>query len=397
MFISELNNGGSSYQAINLAKQLQKRGHNIKIFTLKNNIKNINLAILSGLSIKSAEFNLKLRNNNQFLGFLSYFLEISQRVLIFKKFIDEEKEKIDIINCHDWPTNIAAALLKITRGIPNLFICNDIWFIPGNEPSKEKRIIFRLGNKYLISVIDKLLSLWINRIIVLDHRIQTIVQSHYHKNAIIIRSGLDVDFFLHHTSKQSAKKKMNLTHNCFIFLCIAIFLPHRRFEDAILAFKELVKDNPNAMLYIIGSDYYDKQYAQKIRDIIEKERLSSNVLVKLEYITEEEKRFLFSSADVFIFPNEKQTWGITVTEAMATGLACIVSKEAGVHEIIKDEITGLLYSPRNIKELSEKMELLLHNDQLRYLIGINGQEYIKKHLSWEKFSFAIENEMLKLI
>jgi len=74
----------------------------------------------------------------------------------------------------------------------------------------------------------------------------------------------------------------------------------------------------------------------------------------------------------------------SILEYMAMGKPVIATNGGGTNEIIVDRETGFLTSRSNPKELAEKMEILLNNDELRVKMGCAGKERIQK-------CFAIDN------
>lgn len=69
-----------------------------------------------------------------------------------------------------------------------------------------------------------------------------------------------------------------------------------------------------------------------------------------------------SSADIFIHvPTLEEGFGITVVEAMASGLLCICSKSGGLNEIIEDGVTGYLVDKNAPEELARVIQSSLEN------------------------------------
>jgi glycosyltransferase involved in cell wall biosynthesis len=68
---------------------------------------------------------------------------------------------------------------------------------------------------------------------------------------------------------------------------------------------------------------------------------------------------LLVQADVFVLPSLFEGFGLACVEAIQCGLPVIVSKSGGMAEYIEDGKNGLLFDPRSLAELEEKMELFL--------------------------------------
>jgi len=71
----------------------------------------------------------------------------------------------------------------------------------------------------------------------------------------------------------------------------------------------------------------------------------------------------------------------SILEYMAMGKAVIASLGGGTNEIIEDNRTGFLINPSSPQELSEKIELLINNLELRRMMGIAGKQRIEDYFS----------------
>ena len=69
-------------------------------------------------------------------------------------------------------------------------------------------------------------------------------------------------------------------------------------------------------------------------------------------------------ASAFVLPSYFEPWGMVVNEAIASGLPCIVSKNCGCAvDLIKQDISGLIFDPNNINELSFCMKIIENQDK----------------------------------
>ncbi|MDE2025949.1 MAG: glycosyltransferase family 4 protein [Patescibacteria group bacterium] len=400
LIINQLKNAGGAYQLLQLAQQLRKKGHTIIIYTITSDVIDISPDLLQGLTIKSCNTSPRVEKipHGQLIGFLLYVSFHIKTTLMLAKLM--YADSLDLLNPHEWPAQWSAVLIKWLKGTPIVWICNDIWHIPGNEEYPENRIVFSVGNKIIIGLLDKLLTSYVNAIIVLDHRIQSIIKTYYQKQSVVVRSGIDLNMFKTVIPKINARDELNLSRNLYIFLCFHAFFRHRRFEDVVYATSTLRHSigYKNFLVYIVGSDKFDPEYATLIKTLIEKEQLEQIIKLRTEYVPTEKVKKYFFACDAFIFPNDKQTWGIAAIEAMAAGKPCIISKGAGVHEVIKDGVNGLMFTPRDTKELSKKMNYLLEHPKEAELIGKRAKNYVFKNFSWTSFAIEIEknfNDVLK--
>lgn len=377
-----LNVGGGTYQLLSLANIL-RRENDVTIFVYKNLISNKYEKLTKDLVIREVP-----GANNSKTSILSVLLE--PYIVSFRLAMLISKYDVDIFNPHEWPAVWACILVKFYKRVPVVWMCNDAWHLP-NEGG-ETRLRFVLMKKTFIRVTDLFLSLFINKIVVLDNRIKRIIKNYYHKEAVVIRSGIDLDDYKKEISQVSAREQLKIDKNSFVFVCFSIFFPHRRFEDVIEAFKQLYTKNSNARLIIIGSSQFDHDYYWKIKKMIENYGLQAAITIYNTFLSEEAVRKYLTASDVFIFPNEKQTWGLTVIEAMALGKPCIVSDGAGVHEIINNGDNGLIFKCRDVDDLVGKMYKLMKDDVLRARIGKNAREFVFSNFSWENYA----GQMMKI-
>ncbi len=83
---------------------------------------------------------------------------------------------------------------------------------------------------------------------------------------------------------------------------------------------------------------------------------------------------VFGAADVFAFPTYYEPFGMVITEAMASGLPVVTSRNAGAAEMIEHGKSGLLVDrPADAKDLAQKLELLISNVELRKEMGLQAQ------------------------
>ncbi|WP_239461960.1 glycosyltransferase [Occallatibacter savannae] len=82
---------------------------------------------------------------------------------------------------------------------------------------------------------------------------------------------------------------------------------------------------------------------------------------------------LHHSWSLFIQPSLDEGFGVSVLEAMASGLPVIASDAGGLRELIVDGKTGLLVPPGNPTILAEKIRLLIESPDVMATMGDAGR------------------------
>ena len=67
---------------------------------------------------------------------------------------------------------------------------------------------------------------------------------------------------------------------------------------------------------------------------------------------------------------------MTLMQQMALGKTVIASKVPSLVDYVEDMKTAVLYEPENVKELSQKIKMLVLDDKLRNEIGSNAKDFI---------------------
>ena len=84
-------------------------------------------------------------------------------------------------------------------------------------------------------------------------------------------------------------------------------------------------------------------------------------------VAREELARAYAGFDVFAFPSETDTYGNVVQEAMASGVACVVTAEGGPRHIVTEEVDGLV--AQGPGDFSEAVVRLARNEGLRRNMG----------------------------
>jgi phosphatidylinositol alpha-1,6-mannosyltransferase len=94
------------------------------------------------------------------------------------------------------------------------------------------------------------------------------------------------------------------------------------------------------------------------------------------------------------YPDFGESFGIVYIEAGATGRAVVGTRVGGIHEAVRDEITGFLVEPESPGALAEALARLLSDGQLRQAMALAGRqraEEIDWKLQAEKFESLLSN------
>jgi glycosyltransferase involved in cell wall biosynthesis len=106
---------------------------------------------------------------------------------------------------------------------------------------------------------------------------------------------------------------------------------------------------------------------------------------------------VLSAMDLFVMPSLKEGLGLSLMEAMASGLAVIGSDVGGIRTLIQHGHSGLLVKPSDTRGLAYAILELLGEPQKRQSFGKRAQEFIAQNFSQEKMVLKTEGVYLECL
>jgi len=161
-----------------------------------------------------------------------------------------------------------------------------------------------------------------------------------------------------------------------VFLFVGKFQDYKRPMDVLLAAKRLVAQGLTVnqfLILMVGDGVLRRPCEAYARD-------HSLPVVFKGFMNQSQLPSAYAVSDTLILPsNGHETWGLVVNEAMACGLAAIVSNEVGCGpDLILEARTGFVYPIGNIHALSGAMRRLLSSGE-RTRMGDNARRHVASY------------------
>lgn len=391
--------GGTQRQALELALGLKRAGHEVEVFCYAYDPRQTYAHVQNELSIHSvkklqtaikepSESHSSLKQFIKKFGLLNFILTCQRYIQLVHTFFVPEKSTLllrqemesvhplsywDVINVHDYEA------YKLARVVthPNI-----VWML--NDMQRNKKLHGPFPHRMFMGFMHKILIQKeihnIRSIAVMDYRNQRLCKEKYERDSTVVRSGIDLDMFDTPANERAFSKES------YTLFASSIFFPHRRFEDLVDALAILIeKGRKNFHLTLNGSPKRAYDYFLFIKNRIESKNLREYVTL-VNGLNEEELKKHYLSSDIFVFPNNNQTWGLAIFEAMLAGCACIVSRGSGGHEILTDKENALLVDPESPDQIAENIAFLMDYPEEMERISKNGKDFVKNNLSWDKYA-----------
>jgi len=170
-------------------------------------------------------------------------------------------------------------------------------------------------------------------------------------------------------------------------------------EDYIQAAAIVARSIKNIEFWIIGDALFDnkreKQYKTKLINMVREVNLTGKIIFKgrIKEINE-----IMPNLDIVIVPSiETEPFSLAMIESMGAEKIVIASNHGGPSEIIKNNITGLLFTPGNYKELAGKITDVIINPNKYKTMGQAAGKEIKDNYNYQIYCQGINATIEEVI
>ena len=152
---------------------------------------------------------------------------------------------------------------------------------------------------------------------------------------------------------------------------------HKRFSDLLEACRILLKDIPSLRLSAVGGGDGRQMYEDLTVKMGIAESVDFHGRVEGDALAE-----AYRHAAVLAVPSLRETFGMVITEAMATALPVVAVNGGGVPTLVEDFRDGLLVPPRNPSALADALKTILTEPEKASSLGRAGRLKACERLVW---------------
>jgi len=160
----------------------------------------------------------------------------------------------------------------------------------------------------------------------------------------VIRNGIDnknIDLINFHKNRQLLRNSWNIDNNTPVFINVASIMATKAQLPLIYAFAQVVQKIPKARLILLGSIMENSYYKEIQRAIIEM-NLQDNIIIAGYH---REVAPYYHAADIFVLPSFWEGWSLSLGEAIANGLACVITDVGSAYEFIENKYVEIIRPP----------------------------------------------------
>lgn len=207
----------------------------------------------------------------------------------------------------------------------------------------------------------------------------------------VVYNGVDLDEFhvLDQKNVENEKKKFGFFKGSKIIGYDGRLHEEKGLNILIDAFYQVSRRFDHLYLLLLG----DGSERKKLELQVSRLGIEKKVLF-LGY--REDVPLFLNLIDIFVLPSiARESFGISIIEAMACGKVVIASNLGGIPEIISNEADGLLFNPGSEKELADLLSKALSDDAMVKEMEGKALKKVKKYFSVDVMINKLEEIFLK--
>ena len=214
------------------------------------------------------------------------------------------------------------------------------------------RLFLRLRNRIL---------LWADRFVAISSDIAEELQRHGVGTGKIelVTNSVDTTRFspVNPAIKAALRRQLSLPVDRTIITYTGRLVSYKGLPLLLRVWAQIQRVHGDAMLLVVGSGGLDVHNCEaELREFVQAKGLQNSVRFTGDVHNVHE---YLQASDIFVFPTEKEAFGISLVEAMACGLPVIATPTGGIKDILVDGQNGLLVEAGSFQPLHDALHRLL--------------------------------------
>ncbi|MEM3154015.1 MAG: glycosyltransferase family 4 protein [Candidatus Woesearchaeota archaeon] len=339
--------GGVENYVHNTGKRLVKRGHKVWVVTSR----------LKGMKAEETIDGMKV------LRFPAIEPLPGRMAVPFAVNALEKIGRPDVIVTHTrfYPLSVAGGMIAKSKGIPWLHVEHGTAQVSYANP------LVDIGAK----AFDATAGRWILRNAVVagvSGASCAFAKRLGAKNCMVLYNGVDTRFF-------DGKKKK---HKDIQIVYVGRLIREKGVQDLLKAVRGMPVN-----VVIIGKGPYESEL----------KKLGGRFVGEKDFAGVKK---ILANSDILVNPSYGEGMPTAVLEGGAMGLAVVATDVGGTDEIVIDGKNGFLVHPGNVRELRERIGVLLKDAKLREKFGKSLQKTVRSKFDWDKIADKFEKVLKSL-
>ncbi|ANH81890.1 glycosyl transferase family 1 [Niabella ginsenosidivorans] len=369
--------GGQNVYVTELAKELARLQYQVDIFTRWEN-EQLPQVVCCSPGIRVVHIEAGPRRYIEKENLLPYMADFRRHLI---DFIRNTGQNYELIHAHFFMSALVAMEVKMIMGIPFVVTFHALGHIRrlfqgSNDRFPAERIQIETD---AIRFADRVIAECPQ-----DKEDLTRFYSAPERKISVIPCGVNTAQF-YRIPQQEARAHINIPKEDFTLLQLGRMVPRKGIENVIRSLDILCKKDLPFRLIIVGGDPQDvagQPELARLQDLCKLLGIADRVSFagKKE---QQELKYYYSAADIFITTPWYEPFGITPLEAMACQTPVIGSGVGGITYSVKEGATGLLVAPEDPVALADSILYLSKRPEYLRQLGRNGLSRVQTLFTWQ--------------
>lgn len=210
--------------------------------------------------------------------------------------------------------------------------------------------------------------------------VQLLVDATGLDHAIAVSNGIDIATY--QDVAKAYRRAPGLHDEVPTVLFVGRLDTEKRVGDLIAAFAELPAELP-VRLEIVGTGTLREKLEQQAAPL-------GDQVVFRGFVDDDELLEAYGRADIFCMPGVAELQSLVTLEAMAAGKPVIAADAMALPHLCHNGHNGYLFEPGNVKDLTEKLQILLGDPLLRDQMGAASTRIVAPHAAESTLEQMVE-------
>lgn len=364
--------GGIGVHVTELAAAMQRRGHEMHVFTRIGQGQK-DYEVIDGVHYHRCSFALNPcfvdEVNNMCRSFVQTFNGVEDLV-----------GKFDIVHAHDWLASNAAVWLKDGRGKKTVLT------IHSTEYGRNGNQFFG-GQAPRIQDHERHGTFCANRVIAVSNRLKDEIAWLYQvprDKTDVIYNGVNAQAFDYSIDPGEVKRRYAIGPVDPMVLFVGRMVVQKGPDILVRAMPGLLRHYPSAKFVFVGDGHMKNEVCSLAHQL-----RVAHALRILGIKSGRELHDLFKACDVLAVPSRNEPFGIIILEGWSAGKPVVCTKRGGPAEFVWHDVNGLQVDDTPDSVGWGLGTLLADHDRCRWM-GRNGRTTVDAVFSWDNIAEQTE-------
>jgi glycosyltransferase involved in cell wall biosynthesis len=186
-------------------------------------------------------------------------------------------------------------------------------------------------------------------------------------------------------TENDARRRLNIVDGKKTILFFGNITPYKGLEFLIAAFEQILARREDYHLVIAGRPKNSESYWNTIREAVHEQVRAGRVLLRAEFIPDDETEVYFKAADVLVLPYVQIYQSGVLFLGYSFGLPVLASDVGSLRDEVVEGKTGFVFKPGNPADLARAIERYFASDLYADLTRQRQKirDFAAKQHSWD--------------